>query len=73
MIPGKLLSNSSAAVLTPAPASGSSSAPTAIACEGSGSGLLSFRSLNISAVANGEDDQIMRTRGKVKVRRTSLC
>jgi len=73
VIPGKLLSNSSAAVLTPAPASGSSSAPIAIACERSGSGLLSLRSLNISAVVNGEDDQMIRTRGKERLRRTSLC
>jgi hypothetical protein len=34
---------------------------------------LSLRSLNISAVANGEDDQMIRTRGKERLRRTSLC
>lgn len=73
VIPGKLLSNSSAAALTPAPISGSSSAPTAIAWDGSGSALLSLRSLKISAVANGDDDQIMRTRGNERQRRTSLC
>ena len=31
-----------------------------------------MRSLKISAVAKGEEDQMMRTRGKVRVRRTSL-
>ena len=39
---------------------------------GSGCAACVFRSLKISAVAYGEDDQMMRTRGKVSVRRTSL-
>ncbi len=56
----------------PAPASGSSSAPIATAREGSGSGRCVFRSLKISAVAYGEDDQMMRSRGNDRVSRTSL-
>jgi hypothetical protein len=44
----------------------------ATAFDASGSGLFSLRSLNIAAVAKGDDDQMMRTRGKVRVRRTSL-
>ena len=40
----------------PALTSRSSSALTAIAIDGPGSGSLSLRSLNISMIANGEDD-----------------
>ena len=72
VIPGKDCRSSSAAALTPAPASGSSSAPTMIAFVGSGSGLLALRSRKISAVAYGDEDQIIRRRGKVSVSRTSL-
>ena len=70
--PGMHRKSSSAAAFTPAPTSGSSSAPIAIAREGSGSGLFALRSLNMSAVAYGEDDQMMRKRGKWSVSKTSL-
>ena len=43
-----------------------------MALAGSGSELFSFRSAKMSAVAKGEEDQMMRTRGNVSVRRTSL-
>ena len=69
LIPGKLRNTSSAAALIPAPASGSSSAPTAIAFLGSGSGLFSLRSLKICALAYGDEDHMIRTRGKDSVSR----
>lgn len=71
-IPGRHLRSSSAAALTPAPASGSSSAPMAMALATSGSWLFVLRSLKISVVAYGEEDQMMRTLGNVNVRRTIL-
>ena len=53
------------------PVSGSASAPIAIACEGSGSGLLSLRSLYILTVVNGEDDHMIQTHGNDGL--TNLC
>lgn len=49
-----------------------SSAPTRIALAASGSARFSFRSRKISTVWYGEEDQIVRRRGKEMVRRTSL-
>ena len=72
MIPGKHRKSSSAAALIPAPISGSSSAPTAIAFVGSGSALLVLRSLDMSALAYGDEDHIIRRRGNVSVNRTIL-
>jgi hypothetical protein len=72
VIPGRHRKSSSAAALIPAPTSGSSSAPTATAFVGSGSALLALRSLKISALAYGDEDHIIRRRGKVSVNRTIL-
>jgi hypothetical protein len=44
----------------------------AMAFIGSGSGLFAFTSLKISAVAYGDDDHMMRKRGKERVSNTSF-
>lgn len=70
--PGKLLNSSIAAWFPPCPSPSPppSALPTKIAFSALGSEWFILRSAKMSAVANGLDDQMMRRRGKVRVRRT---
>lgn len=77
-MPGKLLRISCGVWLmiasaSPAAPSPLSSAPIAAALVASGSSRFAFRSAKMSAVAYGDDDQMMRTRGNVSVSKTSLA